>query len=186
MWHARTTRHFALVELPRFQRRENVGRCRRGRHVHCNFNLAVEPRRKTDPRGREAEAGTSSVTENDPAVLEMFRHLEEHDYEGARALAQRILTRRPANMPAARCLEECDAALQEFRAFVLSSRQRIPMLIPHGGPMHRPLDRVVRDVLQLVDGVSTVDDILGAAGLPTPVVENALFVLLRSEMIALR
>ncbi|MDB4995869.1 MAG: hypothetical protein JWM74_3301 [Myxococcaceae bacterium] len=124
---------------------------------------------------------------DDPFMAVVREAYERRDYDGAIKAAQDILAIRPDDPDATMYANESRTKLEALYAFSMGSRYRIPALrVPREILRSRNLDHQVGFVLSLIDGRSSVEEILDLCPLPAPEVLKMLFDLVEYGTIEVR
>jgi hypothetical protein len=118
-----------------------------------------------EPSPKPAEPATKAPPRG-PSAVEMESRFADGDYEGAMVIAEAILERDPENDAARECRERCDLFLVTSYTTELIRLDRIPVRLPQREE-HKfaQLDHRMGFVLALVDGRTTIEDIVDGSGL---------------------
>lgn len=121
------------------------------------------------------------------ARREMRERFELNDFNGALGLAQSLIEIDPHDGEALRVADQCRQRLRAIYVGRLGSLDQIPvMMVPPNELRWLTLDHRAGFVLSLVDGVSTIDDIIDVSTMPSLEVLRTLYVLLSQNVISLR
>jgi hypothetical protein len=103
----------------------------------------------------------------DDPIAEMRERFSFRDYEGALALADRILAAQPDHAVAREFRANCCAALEDVYAFRLGPMLRIPVVVRLPAPTESPsVDHRTGFLLSLIDGSATLEAIVDRCGTP--------------------
>jgi hypothetical protein len=104
----------------------------------------------------------------DDPIAEMRERFSFRDYEGALALADRILAAWPDHALARELRANCCAALEDVYAFRLGPMVRIPVVVRLPAPTDGPsVDHRTGFLLSFIDGSATLEAIVDGCGMPT-------------------
>jgi hypothetical protein len=124
--------------------------------------------------------------EADPAVSDMKDRYATGDFTGALVIAESILESDPDDLEAKRYAESCREVLTQMYASRLGSLdQVVVMAIPADQVRWLSLDHRAGFLLSLVDGASSVEELLDISGMPRLDALRLLFTLLEQRVIAL-
>lgn len=122
----------------------------------------------------------------DPAVRDMKDRYAMGDYSGALIVAEGILETRPGDADALRYAGSCRETLMQMYAARLGDlRQVVRVAIPPDQVRWLSLDHRAGFLLSLVDGFSTIDELLDMSGMPHLDALRHLYMLLEQRVIAL-
>lgn len=122
----------------------------------------------------------------DPAVSDMKDRYATGDFTGALVIAESILESDPDDLEAKRYAESCREVLTQMYASRLGPLdQVVSMAIPADQVRWLSLDHRAGFLLSLVDGVSSVEELLDISGMPRLDALRMLFTLLEQRVIAL-
>jgi hypothetical protein len=109
------------------------------------------------------------------------------DFSGALVIAERILQANPEDLDAPRYAQSCrDVLTQMYSARLGSLEQIVSIAVPNDQIRWLTLDHRAGFLLSLVDGGSTLDQILDISGMPRLDALRIMFQLLDQRVIALR
>lgn len=121
------------------------------------------------------------------ARREMRERLELNDFNGALGLAQSLAEIDPHDGEALRVAEQCRQRLRAIYVGRLGELTQVPALtISRSELRWLTLDHRAGFVLSLIDGASSIEDIIDVSTMPTFEVLRTLYVLLSQNVIALR
>ncbi len=121
------------------------------------------------------------------ARREMRERLELNDFNGALGLAQSLSEIDPHDGEALRVAEQCRQRLRAIYVGRLGELTQVPALtISRNELRWLTLDHRAGFVLSLIDGASSIEDIIDVSTMPTFEVLRTLYVLLSQNVIALR
>jgi hypothetical protein len=144
--------------------------------------LEVHP----SPTLQEGSPELSGHTIENP-LLEMTDRFASGHYSDALELAELILTAEPDNLEAAECGEACRSTLEAMLVSKFGSVARVPTLLMTPLQMRwLSLDHRAGFILSLVDGVSTIEQILDVCGMARLDALQILDELVKQKVIALR
>lgn len=124
---------------------------------------------------------------DDPFIAVVREAYERRDYDSALRAAHDILAIRHNDPDALIYASECRAKLEALYAFSMGSPYRIPALrVPREILRARNLDHRVGFVLSLIDGRSSVEEIIDLCPMRAPEVVKVLFDLVESGTIEVR
>ncbi len=124
---------------------------------------------------------------DDPFMAIVREAYERRDYDSCIKAAQDILCIRPNDRDATIYANDSRTKLEAIYAFSMGSQYRIPALrVPREILRARKLDHHVGFVLSLIDGRSSVEEILDMCPMPAPEVLKMLFDLVESGTIEVR
>ncbi|MDI1445888.1 hypothetical protein [Polyangium sp. 6x1] len=98
---------------------------------------------------------------------EVRSRYEAGDHRGALALAEAILTDAPDNIGALSYAESSRQILKQKYMARIGDMSLVPRLKTSADELARSLDERGRMVVASIDGVASIEDIIGASGLPT-------------------
>jgi hypothetical protein len=125
-------------------------------------------------------------TIEDPAA-EMRERFSLGDYTGALEMAELILAEEPGNVEAAECGENCRTVLEGMFAARLGPLNRVPLVVvPRTQMRWLSIDHRAGFILSLVDGASSVDQILDVCGMPKLDALRILYELVQQKIVAFR
>jgi IclR-like helix-turn-helix domain-containing protein len=127
-----------------------------------------EDGRCTEPaRMVPVDSSASNYDTIDDPIAEMRERFSLRDYEGALALADRILTAWPDHALASEFRATCCAALEDVYAFRLGPMVRIPVVVKLTAPTDSPpIDHRTGFLLSFIDGSATLEALVDRCGLP--------------------
>lgn len=109
------------------------------------------------------------------------------DYSGALIVAEALLGEVPDDAQVIEMAEQCRAKLRQMYASRLGSLDQIPVMVVARSELKwLSLDHRAGFVLSLVDGTSTVEDIIDISGMPALEVLRTLFNLVTQKVIEMR
>jgi len=109
------------------------------------------------------------------------------DYTGALAAAESLLASAPDHLEAKRCADNCRSVLEQMYAARIGPLDRIPhVAVPREKLQWLSIDHRAGFVLSHVDGVSSLELIMAACGMPLLDVLRILHELVHSRVIAFR
>lgn len=121
------------------------------------------------------------------ARREMRERLELNDFNGALGLAQSLTEIDPHDGEALRVAEQCRQRLRAIYVGRLGELTQVPALtISRNELRWLTLDHRAGFVLSLIDGASSIEDIIDVSTMPTFEVLRTLYVLLSQNVISLR
>lgn len=121
------------------------------------------------------------------ARREMRERFELNDFNGALGLAQSLVEIDPHDGEARRVAEQCRQRLRAIYVGRLGSLDQVPvMMVAQNELRWLTLDHRAGFVISLVDGVSSIDDIIDVSTMPQLEVLRTLYVLLTQNVITLR
>jgi hypothetical protein len=121
------------------------------------------------------------------ARREMRERLELNDFNGALGLAQSLTEIDPRDGEALRVAEQCRQRLRAIYVGRLGELTQVPTLtISRSELRWLTLDHRAGFVLSLIDGASSIEDIIDVSTMPTFEVLRTLYVLLSQNVISLR
>jgi hypothetical protein len=125
-------------------------------------------------------------TIEDP-IAEMRERFSLGDYTGALEMAELLLAEEPGNLEAAECGENCRTVLEGMFAARLGPLDRVPMVVvPRTQMRWLSIDHRAGFILSLVDGSSTVEQILDVCGMPRLDALRILHELVQQKIVAFR
>jgi hypothetical protein len=108
------------------------------------------------------------------------------DFTGALVVAEALLESEPAHEEARRCHERCTETLsQMYLARLGSPTQAVRVVVPNDQIRWLSLDHRAGFLLSLVDGMSTIEELLDISGMPRLDALRILYGLLDQRVIAL-
>jgi len=163
--------------------------------------LVLQPERALEPKGRDPRdpvleleldgltTGPFSAPQtvpDDPAITEMKDRYAMGDFTGALVIAEGILEANPEDLETPRYAQSCRAVLtQMYSARLGSLDQCVRMAVPNDQIRWLTLDHRAGFLLSLIDGGSTVDQILDISGMPRLDALRIMYQLLDQRVIAL-
>jgi hypothetical protein len=133
-----------------------------------------------------AAAGPASAPQLSPEVLDMRDRYATGDFTGALVVAQSLLETTPDHQEARRCHDRCtDVLSQMYLARLGSPTQAVRVAVPNDQIRWLSLDHRAGFLLSLVDGSSTIEELLDISGMPRLDALRILFGLLDQRVIAL-
>jgi hypothetical protein len=160
-----------------------------------DFTQRVTPREQdavtllpsSDVRKTMSGGPDSAPESGEPLLHELSDAVRFHDYDRALALAHALLKKRPDDVIALACIEECLEALEALHIFSSASLQRVPSAAIGGPALHAlKLDHRAGFILSLVDGISPVSLILDMCPMPRPEALRVIFGLTKDGVLVLR
>ncbi len=122
----------------------------------------------------------------DPAVLEMKDRYAMGDFSGALVIAEGIMDANPEDLDAPRYAQSCrDVLTQMYSARLGSLDQIARVAVPNDQIRWLTLDHRAGFLLSLIDGGSTVDQILDISGMPRLDALRIMYQLLDQRVISL-
>ncbi|WP_394838522.1 hypothetical protein LVJ94_16600 [Pendulispora rubella] len=142
----------------------------------------VRPRSVPPPARQDAPAPRPADT-----VAEMRDRFSLGDYTGALAAAESLLSEFPDHVEAKRCADNCRSVLEQMYAARIGPLDRVPhVAVPREKLQWLSIDHRAGFVLSHVDGVSSVQMIMAACGMPALDVLRIVHELVHSRVIAFR
>ena len=139
------------------------------------------------PAAPPAAEDRPSSASSDPTVVEMKQRHAAGDFSGALAVAERLLQRDPEHDLARRMTELCQQALVRMYSGRLGSlEQRLRVSVAPDQIRWLSLDHRAGFLLSLVDGRSSVEEVLDASGMPRFEALRILVHLLDQRVVALQ
>lgn len=127
-----------------------------------------------------------SRPQTSPEVLDMRDRYATGDFTGALVVAEALLETNPNNEEAQRCHERCtDTLSQMYMARLGSPAQAVRVVVPNDQIRWLSLDHRAGFLLSLVDGTSTIEELLDISGMPRLDALRILYGLLDQRVIAL-
>jgi hypothetical protein len=121
-----------------------------------------------------------------PEVLDMRDRYATGDFTGALVVAEALLESNPDHEEARRCHERCTETLsQMYMARLGSPAQAVRVVVPSEQIRWLSLDHRAGFLLSLVDGASTIEELLDISGMPRLDALRILYGLLDQRVIAL-
>jgi hypothetical protein len=121
-----------------------------------------------------------------PEVLDMRDRYATGDFSGALVVADALLESNPDHEEARRCHDRCTETLsQMYLARLGSPTQAVRVVVPSDQIRWLSLDHRAGFLLSLVDGVSTIEELLDISGMPRLDALRILYGLLDQRVIAL-
>jgi len=166
-------------------------------------SLKAEPARETvsargrDPRDPVLEleldglakgpiSNPPAPTSEDPAVIELKDRYAMGDFSGALVIAEGIMESNPADLEAPRYAQSCrDVLTQMYSARLGSLDQVVRVAVPNDQIRWLTLDHRAGFLLSLIDGGSTVDQILDISGMTRLDALRIMYQLLDQRVISL-
>jgi hypothetical protein len=140
-----------------------------------------------DPAPLELEMDTPIAPEvEDPAIAQMRDRYAAGDFTGALVIAESLLESDPGHSEANRYAQSCrDVLTQMYAARVGSLDQVISVAIPPDQVRWLSLDHRSGFLLSLVDGSSTIDEVLDLSGMNRLDALRIVYTLLEQRVISL-
>jgi hypothetical protein len=161
-------------------------------------NLEVEPVRHAQPKGRDPRdpvleleldglpSGVINGSLEDPAQVEMKDRYVMGDFTGALVIAEGILESNPEDLDARRYAQSCrDVLTQMYSARLGSLDQIVRVTVPSDQVRWLTLDHRAGFLLSLIDGNSTIDQILDISGMTRLDALRIMYQLLDQRVISL-
>ena len=163
-------------------------------------NIKVEPPRNATVKGRDPRDpileleldGLSSgpapqaAVQEEPAITEMKDRYAMGDFTGALVIAESILESNPEDLEAPRYAQSCrDVLTQMYSARLGSLDQVARVAVPSDQIRWLTLDHRAGFLLSLIDGGSTVDQILDISGMTRLDALRIMYQLLDQRVISL-
>jgi hypothetical protein len=153
----------------------------------------ASPDERTPVRAHPAlsAAAAARVLAEPPARPDPRRELQDRfalgDFSGALVLAEALLADTPRDAEVQRIAEDCRHKLQQMYLSRLGSVAQVPVIaVPRSELKWLSLDHRAGFVLSLVDGHSSVEELLDVASMPALEVLRTLFELLSQRVIELK
>ena len=135
----------------------------------------------------ESQGGRQAGAPFPANVAEMRDRFSLGDYTGALAAAELLLAEFPDHIEAKRCADNCRSVLEQMYAARIGPLDRIPhVAVPREKLQWLSIDHRAGFVLSHVDGVSSLQMIMAACGMPLLDVLRILHELVHSRVIAFR
>lgn len=149
-------------------------------------SIPPEAQRSPIPPRRMSEPQAASLTP--PSTRrEMVDRFELGDFTGALALAETLLEVDRADLEARRVADTSRTKLRAIYVGRLGALDQVPvMMIPHAELRWLALDHRAGFVLSLVDGTSSIEEIIDVSTMPQLEVLRTLYNLLSQNVISLR
>ena len=129
---------------------------------------------------------TQTSEPEDPALTEMKDRYAMGDFTGALVIADGILEANPDDLDAPRYAQSCrDVLIQMYSARLGALDQVVRMVLPSDQIRWLTLDHRAGFLLSLIDGGSTVDQILDISGMPRLDALRIMYQLLDQRVISL-
>ncbi len=136
--------------------------------------------------GDELDLDAPQPTEEDPAVGDMRDRYAAGDFTGALILAESLLETDPNHEEALRYADSCREVLTQMYSARLGPLDQVATVaIPSDQIRWLSLDHRAGFLLSLVDGVSTVDEILDISGMTRLDALRIMYTLLEQRIVAL-
>jgi hypothetical protein len=161
-------------------------------------NLEVESVKQAQPKGRDPRdpvleleldglpSGVINGSLEDPAQVEMKDRYVMGDFTGALVIAEGILESNPEDLDARRYAQSCrDVLTQMYSARLGSLDQTVRVAVPSDQVRWLTLDHRAGFLLSLIDGHSTIDQILDISGMTRLDALRIMYQLLDQRVIAL-
>jgi len=162
---------------------------RGGRFAHEGFDAGPESGlRPPSPRsfGDDSLSGQEDASPlvDDGAIHEVRGRFALGDYSGALVMAESILDSAPNHQEARDYAEKCRNALAELYVSRLGGLERIPQVaVPMDQLQWLSLDHRAGFLLSLMDGMSSIEDILDMSGMSNLEALRTMFELMQQEVI---
>lgn len=163
--------------------------------LELELELGPGPERRPDaleadlPRSDASRAGSMlspPSPSNDPEVLAMKDRYATGDFSGALIVAEGILDTNPEHEEARRCQLRCTEVLAQMYLARLGSLEQVVRVALSGDQIRwLSLDHRAGFLLSLVDGESSIENLLDISGMPRIDALRILFGLLDQRVIAL-
>lgn len=128
----------------------------------------------------------AAAPEADPAVRDMKERYAVGDFTGALVIAESVLETDPEDLEARRYAQSCrDVLMQMYAARLGALTQVVTVAIPSDQIRWLSLDHRAGFLLSLVDGTSSVEELLDICGMPRLDALRILYMLLEQRVIAL-
>jgi hypothetical protein len=150
---------------------------------------AAVPAHGRDPRDPtiELDIKQSLAPKADPAVLEMKDRYAMGDFTGALVIAESIIETNPEDLEAPRYAQNCrDVLIQMYSARLGSLTQHVHVAVPGDQIRWLTLDHRAGFLLSLVDGNSSIEEILDISGMTRLDALRIMYQLLDQRVIGLR
>jgi hypothetical protein len=132
------------------------------------------------------EVSTAPAPEADPAARDMRERYAVGDFTGALVIAESILEADPEDLDAKRYAQSCrEVLMQMYSARLGALTQVVNIAIPSDQIRWLSLDHRAGFLLSLVDGASSVEELLDICGMPRLDALRILYQLLEQRVIAL-
>lgn len=162
---------------------------RGGRFAHEGFDSGPESGLRPpsprgfgdDPAGRQEDA---ALLADEGAIHEVRGRFALGDYSGALVMAESILDSAPTHQEARQYAEKCRDALAELYVSRLGGMERIPQVaVPADQLQWLSLDHRAGFLLSLMDGMSSIEDILDMSGMSNLEALRTMFELMQQDVI---
>jgi hypothetical protein len=162
-------------------------------------SIQLEPPRPAQPKGRDprdpvleleldglSSGPLAAAAKEDPAITEMKDRYAMGDFTGALVIAEGILDSNPEDLEAPRYAQSCrDVLTQMYSARLGSLDQVARVAVPSDQIRWLTLDHRAGFLLSLIDGGSTVDQILDISGMTRLDALRIMYQLLDQRVISL-
>jgi hypothetical protein len=130
--------------------------------------------------------GLTAPPVEDPEVVAMKDRYATGDFSGALVVAQGILENHPSHDEALRCQERCTEVLSQMYLARLGSLSQVVQVALSGDQIRwLSLDHRAGFLLSLVDGTSSIEELLDVSSMPRLEALRILYGLLDQRVIAL-
>ena len=138
------------------------------------------------PMARPLVRGLTAPPVEDPEVVAMKDRYATGDFSGALVVAQGILENHPTHDEALRCQERCTEVLSQMYLARLGSLTQVVQVALSGDQIRwLSLDHRAGFLLSLVDGISSIEELLDISSMPRLEALRILYGLLDQRVIAL-
>lgn len=125
------------------------------------------PRATSIPPGRNSTASDTPVPQDRVSVASLSELYALSDFSGALELAERRLESNPNDVEAQRYVQDCRRVLVKMQLSRLGSLQQIVELAVDSNELQwLTIDHRAGFLLSLIDGLSTLEDLLDICGMP--------------------
>jgi hypothetical protein len=147
---------------------------------------AAPARADAKPRKGQARGSERATTPGDPLLNEVRDRYAMGDYSGALVIAEDILINDPGNSQARRYADNCRQVLEQMYCAKLGPLTQRPEVVVTGDQLRwLSLDHRAGFLLSLVDGTSSVEELLDISGMPRFEALRTLCDLLEQNVITL-
>jgi hypothetical protein len=145
------------------------------------------PPEKSEPPAPALELDLEGNSEIEPAYAEMKDRYAMGDFTGALVIAESVLEVEPSDAEALRYAESCRKVLTQMYAARLGPLDRVvEVAVPADQIRWLSLDHRAGFLLSLVDGISTVEEILDISGMSRLEALRIMYALLEQRVISIQ